>query len=458
MNGSEAGEGRVRSVDGVEIAYSARGSGEVSLVFIHGGLADRTFWTPQLAALSADFRVVALDLAGHGDSGRDRRTWTILAFAEDVRAVADALDLRRIVLIGNSLGGPVALEAARLLRGRAAGVVGVDTLQDATARLDPEMFRARAAAFRKDFTGACRQMAAALFHPGSHPELQVWAEERMRAASPEAVAGFMEGLSGYDFAAAFAGAGVPIRAINGDLWPTRIDLNRSLAPDFDAVVMSGAGHYPMLERPEEFNQHLTAIARSLTTGWIRPGIAPAPESAAAAEPGREEGPTLNRLTGDMRAVIEAAHLCFAATVSPDGKPNLSPKGTVRVWDDTHIFFLDIASPGTRRNLEHRPWMELNVVEQLSRRGYRFSGRATLHVRDAVFERATAIVFAEGGVSYPVQSVVLLEVERATPLVSPGYRLVTDEAAMRAAWRERRAALDDAFEAHIRAQGPWREEP
>src|SRR4051812_50076062 len=80
----------------------------------------------------------------------------------------------------------------------------------------------------------------------------------------------------------------------------------------------------------------------------------------------------------MRAIIEATHLCFAATVTPDGRPNVSPKGTIRVWDDSHLFFLDIASPGTRANLAHAPWMELNVVDQLSRRGYRFAGAASLH--------------------------------------------------------------------------------
>src|SRR5580765_7610700 len=84
------------------------------------------------------------------------------------------------------------------------------------------------------------------------------------------------------------------------------------------------------------------------------------------------------LTPDMRAVIRSAHLCFAATVTAEGRPNLSPKGTIRVWDDEHLFFLDIASPGTRANLEHSPWLELNVVDQLSRRGYRFAGKAAIH--------------------------------------------------------------------------------
>src|ERR1700730_15194571 len=130
------------------------------------------------------------------------------------------------------------------------------------------------------------------------------------------------------------------------------------------------------------------------------------------------------LTLDMRAVIRSAHLCFAATVSPEGRPNVSPKGTIRIWDDTHLFFLDIASPQTRANLAAHPFMELNVVDQLSRRGYRFSGPTTLHENGDVFERALAMVLAEEEARYPVRSVVLLEVEHATPLISPGYLLAS----------------------------------
>ena len=259
-------EGRVRSADGTEIAYSERGSGPTALVFIHGGLADRAFWAPQLSGLSGDFRVVALDLGGHGASGRGRKAWTIAAFGEDVRAVVEALGLTRVVLIGNSMGGPVALEAARLLRGRVIGVVGVDTLQDATVRLDPAMFHERAEAFRKDFMGACRAMVDSLFHPGAQKELRAWAERRMCAMPPEIVANMMDGFGSYDMTAGFRGAGAPVRAINGDIWPTRIDHNREVTPDFDAAVMKNAGHYPMLERPEEFNRLLVAMVRKLERG------------------------------------------------------------------------------------------------------------------------------------------------------------------------------------------------
>jgi len=160
------------------------------------------------------------------------------------------------------------------------------------------------------------------------------------------------------------------------------------------------------------------------------------------------------LTDDMRAVIEAAQLCFAATVSPDGRPNLSPKGTIRVWDDAHLFFLDIASPQTRANLARSPWLELNVVDQLSRRGYRFAGTATLHPPgSAVYAEAVRRVYGDTTPASPPASAVMLEVERAAPVLSPAYWRGLDEHEIRAQWRERRAALDREFEEYVERVGP-----
>jgi uncharacterized protein len=162
------------------------------------------------------------------------------------------------------------------------------------------------------------------------------------------------------------------------------------------------------------------------------------------------------LTPDMRAVIDAVHLCFAATVTPDGRPNLSPKGTIGVWDDAHLYFLDIASPGTRANLAHSPWMEINVVEPLSRRGYRFAGPAALHPAGSpVYVQAVRRLYGETPPTYPVNAVVLLAVEHTAPLLSPAYWRVGNETAIRATWRARREQLDREFEAHIARVGPVR---
>lgn len=160
----------------------------------------------------------------------------------------------------------------------------------------------------------------------------------------------------------------------------------------------------------------------------------------------------------MRAVIQSAHLCFAATVSADGRPNVSPKGTIRVWDDTRLFFLDIASPGTRANLAHSPWLELNVVDQISRRGYRFSGRAALHFPPTtVYAEGVRRVYDKTLPADPPAAVVLLTVDHAAPLLSPAYWRGDDETAIRAVWRERRAALDREFEEYLAHVAPVRVE-
>lgn len=159
------------------------------------------------------------------------------------------------------------------------------------------------------------------------------------------------------------------------------------------------------------------------------------------------------LTPDMRAVLEASRLAFVATVTPDRRPNLSPKGTIRVWDDTHLFFLDIASPGTRANLEHSQWMEINVVDQLSRRGYRFFGTASLHFpSDPIYEEALQRTYGDRPRVYPATCIVLLTIEKAAPLFSPAYWTEGGEAEIREIWKARRAELDRDFEAHLAQHG------
>ncbi len=157
----------------------------------------------------------------------------------------------------------------------------------------------------------------------------------------------------------------------------------------------------------------------------------------------------------MRAVIDTQHLCFAATVGSDGRPNLSPKGTIRVWDSEHLFFCDIESPNTRRNLQTNPWIEINIVDPLSRRGYRFIGKATLHRDDDTYRKAVEQITSEENADYKVHSVVLIRVERAAPIYSPGYEHVHDESEMRKMWRERRSLFEGRFEAHVNKRGPYR---
>ena len=249
--------------DGVPIVYSAAGAGSPALVFIHGGLADRTFWDGQLREFAGLHRVVALDLPGHGESGYDRKKWGIPEFGADVKAVIEAEKLSDVFIFGNSLGGPVAIEAALLLPDRVRGVVGVDAFQVLDRRITPGEAKQRAEIFQQDFAGALKQMVRALFHTDADSALIKEVENRMGMASPEAGHAMFLSLAGYEGAVA-GRLTMPLRAINGDLYPTDMEGNRKVKADFDAVIMKHMGHYPMLERPKEFNNLVTEIIAGLT--------------------------------------------------------------------------------------------------------------------------------------------------------------------------------------------------
>ena len=147
---------------------------------------------------------------------------------------------------------------------------------------------------------------------------------------------------------------------------------------------------------------------------------------------------MGTLTEDMRRVVEEQRLGFAATVCPDGKPNLSPKGTTAVWDDDRLIFADIRSPRTVGNLRRNPAIEVNVVDPFSRKGYRFKGTGVVLTERDQFDEAIRF-YRERGVANDIRSVVLVEVERALPLTSPAYDTGATEEEVRERWERRHQA-------------------
>ncbi|MFN8642274.1 MAG: pyridoxamine 5'-phosphate oxidase family protein [Candidatus Binatia bacterium] len=139
------------------------------------------------------------------------------------------------------------------------------------------------------------------------------------------------------------------------------------------------------------------------------------------------------LDTEMKRLVERQRLGFVATVCPDGTPNLSPKGTTAVWDDDHLVFADIHSPGSVSNLRHNPAVEINVVDPMLRKGYRFKGIARVLGDGALFDEIVAF-FRRRGSSSPIRHIVVIKVERALPLVSPAYDSGASEEEIRARWQ------------------------
>jgi predicted pyridoxine 5'-phosphate oxidase superfamily flavin-nucleotide-binding protein len=128
------------------------------------------------------------------------------------------------------------------------------------------------------------------------------------------------------------------------------------------------------------------------------------------------------LTEDMQRVVEDQRLGFHATVCEDGSPNLSPKGTTRVWDDEHLFFAHVCSPQTVANIRRGSLVEVNVVDQFVRKGYRFKGPAVIHEpgTEAYAEGIARLRQTGSAISERVKAIVVIEVTDARPLISPAY--------------------------------------
>jgi uncharacterized protein len=143
-----------------------------------------------------------------------------------------------------------------------------------------------------------------------------------------------------------------------------------------------------------------------------------------------------RLDDDMQRVVAEQSLGFVATVCPDGTPSVSPKGTLAVWDDEHLVFLHVHSPGTVANLAVSPSVEINVVDPLVRKGYRFKGEAEVLIDGDLHAAVLARYQRERGTDPArVRAVVLVRVDAAAPLVSPAYDTGVSEAAIVRRWRD-----------------------
>src|SRR5215471_17757683 len=138
------------------------------------------------------------------------------------------------------------------------------------------------------------------------------------------------------------------------------------------------------------------------------------------------------LTNEIKEFVRKEKLGFIATVCPDGTPNLSPKGTTNVWDDDHLMFADIYSPGTTANLLHNPAIEVNIVDVFIRKGYRFKGIGRVLSQGQLFDEIVSF-YKNAGATYIIKNIVLVKVERILPLTSPVYDTGISEEEVKTRW-------------------------
>lgn len=256
----------VKSSDGVPIVYDVQGKGEVTLVFVHCWCCNRGFWDAQVPHFAKKFQVVTLDLAGHGDSGKSRDKWAMKAYGEDVARVVNHLKLKKIILVGHSMGGPVIAEAACLLPGKVMGLIAVDTFTNIEHTFTKEQYDMFLAPLRRDFaTGAKTFLEMMMFTPQTDPNVKERIVQTITGASAKVGIGSMEEMFVMDLPAVIKAANVHIRCINSDKYPNSTAAGKRHAKSFEVKFMKNVGHFLHMEKPAEFNRLMDEAINELMT-------------------------------------------------------------------------------------------------------------------------------------------------------------------------------------------------
>ncbi len=245
---------------GTRIAYGACGQGETTLLFVHGWLCDHTVWQHQMDYFSRNHKVVWLDLAGHGDSETDRQEFTMPAFARDVKAVSDKVDTKKIVLVGHSMGGPIVIEAAKLLGEKVIGIVAVDAFYTPLASVPEKMKMAFLEKLKKDYPLALKETVGSMFVPGADPDLVNSTYQSMLAADHKM------GISSLYECIKWNSQKEPVELKKFS--PLLYNINggpegNEKALHDHVVLIPGSGHFIPRVTPAEFNAALEKIIEKL---------------------------------------------------------------------------------------------------------------------------------------------------------------------------------------------------
>ncbi|MES2732583.1 MAG: alpha/beta hydrolase [Bacteroidota bacterium] len=247
----------------LKLAYSEVGKGDFTLLFVHGSFINQDYWHEQVSFFKSTYKIVTLDLAGHGQSGNNRDAWTIQEFGEDVAAVIQALNLKNVILIGHSMGGDVILEVALKYPQAIIGFIGVDYFKnagtppsnDVQKQLDQILNN-----LQNDFSNTSEAyVRQGLLTPATDKTLADRVVTAYRNANPNM--GFQAIASLFSYALRERELMQQLKwkmyLIQVDYMPTNEEpLKKYAGAGYEILPLQGTCHFPMLEKPVAFNRLL----------------------------------------------------------------------------------------------------------------------------------------------------------------------------------------------------------
>lgn len=244
-----------------QICYIEKGSGSTTLLFLHGWGINSSYWEDQLEYFSKNYRVVAFDLPGFGRSRSERTEWTRKNYAQDVIDMIEKLQLKNVILIGHSMSGNVILEAALKGHKEIIGVIGIDNYKDIDVAYTPEQIEEITAMFMamtSDYKNAVPNFAAAmLFNPDTTSDAvrKRVIDDLVNSDEKVSIAAMYDMIDYFKIESQrLSELNYKLYLVNSDFGPTNAaGLEKYCKKSYDVNYIHATGHYPMVEKPEEFN-------------------------------------------------------------------------------------------------------------------------------------------------------------------------------------------------------------
>ncbi|MEO8515163.1 MAG: alpha/beta hydrolase [Flavobacterium sp.] len=259
----------ISSTDNVNIHYKETGKGNIAIVFVHGWLGNANWWNSQEAFFKEKYNIVQIDLGGHGKSGKSRQNWTGEQYADDIKAVINQLNSSEIILVGHSMSGAYVLEAS-INSPKVKAILLVDTLRDLDQVFTSEQVEELVFSdYRKDYKSAIENVLSRdIFVEETPLIVKNQLQNEFLQNESELAINALKPLYEMDIRKMAKSVAVPVRAINSEKSPTNIENNRKYFKNYSYRIITGTGHYPMLEKPDEFNIIMNELLEELTACYM----------------------------------------------------------------------------------------------------------------------------------------------------------------------------------------------
>ncbi|MGY4537350.1 pimeloyl-ACP methyl ester carboxylesterase [Mucilaginibacter sp. UYNi724] len=254
--------------NGVRIDYTDTGRGDTTLLFVHGWAINKTYWADQVAHFGKRYRVVTIDLPGFGKSGKNRTKWNTAAYGQDIKNVMNQLGLKNVILVGHSMAGSIVLQGAVDAPENVIALVGVDNFKSvgiasADSVKDKQEYAKAISAMKKNFKAvAFDWFNQGLFYKTTSKAIKVRILNDV-AHTDSTIAIATQEWDNFNDAAMLLKAKKKLFLINSDYQPTDTTGLVAKKIPYKLLIIHDTGHFPMVEKPQEFNKLLDQVIAGL---------------------------------------------------------------------------------------------------------------------------------------------------------------------------------------------------